>query len=425
MLEELDNLTQSRFVFFSQLLGKTVQSADGQDLGRLVDLVAIPGDAYPPIEALIVRSWRRSRLRLLWTAVAGYDESRIQLLPSAVAEPVLDAAPPNRIRLADEILDRQIVDVQGAKLERVNDIHFLEVKGVLRLAHVDVGFRGLVRRMGWERALDGAVRGFAPRSSYLATGALLGWKHIHPLGEASGHMRVDLAQAQLAELHPADLAEIIEELDREQRITLFSRLDTETAAEALEEVSPEVSTQLLNEVSPQVAADILEEMAPEEAADVLSELSTETQSELLEAMDQPEAREVVELLQYDPRSAGGMMTPILVRFLDSFTAAEGLAEIRRRAEELYRIYEVFVVDAAGILRGHATLKDLLVSPLEQPLKELMREVPGSVMVDAPLREVADLAAKYRLLAVPVIEQSGELIGMITVDDILPAVLDAG
>ncbi len=309
MLEELDNLTQSRFVFFSQLLGKTVQSADGQDLGRLVDLIAIPGDAYPPIEALIVRSWHRSRLRLLWTAVAGYDEARIQLLPSAVAEPVADVPNPNRMRLADEILDRQIVDVEGAKLERVNDIHFLEVKGVLRLAHVDVSFRGLVRRMGWERALDAAVRGVAPRSSYLTPAGLLGWKHIHPLGEASGHMRVDLAQAQLAELHPADLAEIIEELDREQRITLFSRLDTETAAEALEEVSPEVSTQLLNDVTPEVAADILEEMAPEEAADVLSELPTETQTELLGAMDQPEAREVVELLQYEPRSAGGMMTP--------------------------------------------------------------------------------------------------------------------
>ena len=424
MLDELDTATASRFVFFSQLQGKRVRSAEGHDLGRLTDLVVIPGELYPPVDALVVRSWGRSRLRLLWTSVAGFDSHVIQLLSGAVAEPLSDVCPPDRLRLAEEILDRQIVDVEGAKLERVNDLQFVEVKGLLRLAHVDVGFRGLVRRMGWEKFADGAVRRLTPWSPYLKSDALLSWKLIQPLGEASGRMRLDAAQAQLAELHPADLAEIMEELNRAERMTLFSRLDTETAADALEEVSPEVSTQLINDVSPELAADILEEMEPDEAADVLGELPTETRSELLDAMDLPEAADVQELLRYDPRSAGGLMTTDLVRFDQSLSAGAALAAIRSSDNQVPRVYEVFIVDAAGVLRGQVTLKSLVMAHPELTLAELMHESPASVSVDAALRELAELTAKYKVFALPVVDPDGTLIGMVTVDDILPAVLDA-
>lgn len=422
VLAPLDTDSDSRFIFFSQLQWKRVRSADGHDLGRVADLAVIPGELYPPVESVVVRSWHGTRLRLLWAAVAGFDGKRLQLLPNAVVEPMPDIVANNRLLLADGILDRQIVDVEGAKLERVNDIHFLLVKGILRLAHVDVGFRGLVRRMGWERAVDLLVKGVASRSSYLRSDVLLSWKYIQPLGEASGRMRLDTAQAQLAELHPADLAEIIEDLDREQRLTLFSRLDTETAAEALQEVSPEISTQIINEVPPELAADLLEEMAPDEAADVLQGLPEETQSELLGAMERPEAREVRDLLQYDKKSAGGLMTPDVVAVSDGWSVAQTLDEIRRRGDELSRIYEIFVIDGNRRLRGQVTLKDLVVAQPEEKLVDVMREVPDTVGVDAGIDEVAELAAKYKVLAVPVIDAEGALLGMVTLDDILPQVI---
>ena len=423
MAEVVDIQGQSRFVFFSELQGLKVRSAEGHDLGRLADLIVITGELYPPVESLVVRSFRGTKLRLLWASVAEYTRDAIQLSPSAVAEPLSDVGPRDRLRLADDILDRQIVDVEGAKLERVNDLHFLDVKGILRLTNVDVGFRGLVRRMGWERWVDGTVRSVYPRSIYLKADLLRSWKWIQPLGEASGHMRLDVAQRQLAELHPADLAEIMEELDREQRVTLFARMDTETAAETLEEVSPEVSTQLINEVSPQIAADILEEMDPDEAADVLSELPEETQTELLGQMDSPEAQEVQELMQYDPRSAGGLMPPDVLTFAGQVSVGQALSEIRRRGDELPRIYEVFVIDEARKLRGQATLRDLMVAEPDLALANVMQDVPGTVGVDARLKEVAELASKYKVFAVPVVEPSGELMGMVTVDDILTRVID--
>jgi magnesium transporter len=411
-----------RFLFFSEILGKPVVSADGQELGRLADLIVIPGEPYPPVESIVIHSFHRARLRLLWASVAELSVRGVKLLPSAVAEPLADQISTDRLRVAEELLDRQIVDVEGAKVVRVNDLHFLEVNDMLRLAHVDVGFRGLVRRMGWEHAVDRTVTLLRPTAAYLTADSLLSWKLIQPLGDVGGRVRLDVAQGQLATLHPADLAEILEELDHYQRTSLFKRLTVETAAEALEETSPEVTAELLDEVPPEQAAEILEEMDPDEAADVLGEMPQDTRSELLEAMDSPEVKE---LLRYDPRSAGGLMTTDVIKLSGETTAEETLSEIRRRADELHLVYEIFVVDGAGILQGECTLKDLLVAAPSAPLRELMREPPGTVFVEADIHELAEVASKYSLLSVPVIQPGGELLGIVTVDDILPGVLHGG
>ena len=422
MASALENDTQVRFLFFSQILGKPVVSADGQELGRLADLIVIPGEPYPPVESIVVRSFHRTRLRLLWASVAQFDTRGVRLLPGSVAEPLPEQSAADRLRVAEELLDRQIVDVEGAKVVRVNDLHFLEVKDMLRLAHVDVGFRGLVRRMGWERGVDGAITLLRPTAAYLQRDNLLSWKLIQPLGDVGGRVRLDVAQDQLATLHPADLAEILEELDHYQRTTLFKRLTVETAADALEETSPEITQELLDEVPPEQAADILEEMDPDEAADVLGEMPKHTRSELLEAMDIPEAKEVEDLLRYHPHSAGGLMTPDVIKLSGETTAEQALAEIRRRADELHLIYEIFVVGPGAHLDGECTLKDLLVAAPTAPLRDLMREPPGTVLVDAGIHEVAEVASKYSLLSVPVITPEGELLGIVTVDDILPEVL---
>ncbi|HSB19672.1 MAG TPA: CBS domain-containing protein [Anaeromyxobacteraceae bacterium] len=412
-----------RFLFFSDLLGRPVVSADGHRLGRLADLVAATGEPYPPVESLVVRSGRR-RLQLPWSAVERMDPSRIVIRSDAVgAEPPVAQAP-DRIPLAEEILDRQIVDVEGAKLVRVNDLHFLQVNRQLRIAHVDVGFRGLVRRLGWQPTVDGAVSLLRPAAPYLKSDQLLSWKLVQPLDSAPGRVRLEVAQRMLAEIHPADLAEIMEELDRDQRQVLLGRLDVETAADALEEAPPELAAQLLEEVPPERAADILEEMAPDEAADVLSELPGDTRAELVDAMEAPEAREVEELLAYPADSAGGLMTPDRIQLLPEQTAGDAIDEIRRRAEEVPLVYEVFVVDPAGLLKGIVTLKDLILADPGTRLSQLLREAPAVVKAEDGLRDVALAAAKYNLISVPVVDDLGALRGMVTVDDILAEVVDA-
>jgi Mg/Co/Ni transporter MgtE len=278
--------------------------------------------------------------------------------------------------------------------------------------------------MGWERPVDGLVRTLRPAAPYLRSDHLLSWKLVQPLDRSPGRVRLEVAQRALAQLHPADLAEILEELDRDQRAALLQRLDVETAADALEEAPPEMTAQLLEEVSPEKAADILEEMAPDEAADVLGELPAEARRELLEAMERPEAREVQQLLGYSRDSAGGLMTPDRVQLAPSATVADALAEVRRRADELPLVYEIFLTDPGGVLKGVCTLRDLVLSDPTSPLERIGREAPATVEPDASVREVADAASKYNLLSVPVVDKVGVLLGMVTVDDILAEVLDA-
>ncbi len=409
-------------LFFSDLLGRRIVASDGVTIGRLVDLIVVPGEPYPPIESLVYRTPQRSRFALPWTAVTRLDRGSIHLRAGLSPEPLPENPAPDRLRLAEEILDRQIVDVEGAKVVRVNDLNFIEAKGALRLAHADVGFRGLVRRMGWQQAVDAAVNTLRPGARYLRGDVLLPWKLVQPIGVAPGKVRIDIAQRQLAELHPADLAEMMEDLDQYQRVTLFKRLDVETAAEALEQASPAVTSQLIHTVPPDRAADILEEMAPEEAADVLGELSPEARAELLQKMERMEAREVQALLDYDPGSAGGLVTPEVVRLPATASAAEALAEIRRRAEELPLVYEIFVAEANGPLQGLCTLKDLVASEPATPLGKILREAPATVPLDADAHEIAEVAAKYKLLSVPVVDGAGALRGMVTVDDVLSRVL---
>lgn len=413
-----------RFLFFSSMLGKPVIDSDGQPLGRVADLVASTGEPYPPVESLVVRRGRRERLQVPWSAVEELGPRGLRLRAGARAEPEPEAAPPDRLRLAREILDRQIVDVEDAKLVRVNDLHFLDVKGQLRIAHVDVGFRGLVRRLGWEGLVDRAVSVVRPRAHYLTSDHLVSWKLVQPLDSAPGKVRLEVAQRALAQLHPADLAEIMEELDRDQRAVLLERLDVGTAADALQETPPEITAQLLEEVAPEKAADILEEMAPDEAADVLSELPNEARQELLEAMERPEAHEVQQLLEYSHDSAGGLMTPDRIQLRPEDKVSDALAEVRRRADDVPLVYEVFLTDSAGVLKGMCTLRDLVLADPTSRLERIAREAPAAVDPHAKARDVASAAAKYNLVSVPVVDEDGVLLGMVTVDDILSEVLGA-
>jgi Mg/Co/Ni transporter MgtE len=278
--------------------------------------------------------------------------------------------------------------------------------------------------MGWQRPVDGVVSMFRPAARYLNDEALLSWKLVQPIESAPGRVRVEATKKALASLHPADLAEIIEDLDRHQREVLFQRLDVGTAADALEETSTELATELLEAVPPEKAADILEEMAPDEAADALSELPGHTRESLLRAMERPEAAEVAELLEYHPRSAGGLMTPDLVELPPEATVADAFAEVRRRAEELPLVYEIFIVEG-GQLKGMVTLKDLVLAvDTSLTLTSILREVPATVRDDATVSDVARAASKYNLLSVPVVDEFGSLKGMVTVDDILAEVIGA-
>jgi CBS domain-containing protein len=410
---------EGEFVFLSELLGRPAFGPDGEQIGKVVDFLADASEAaYPRVTALRIKSGELHRVD--WTDVADFDAAGARLKRGREAlQPLKLLA--NEIPLAHDVLDRQIVDTDDAKVERVNDLHLLRARGELRVAHVDVGFRGLVRRMGWQRFVDVLVRAVRPQARYLTRENFVPWKHVQPLSAGSARVRLDLARRALAEVHPSDLAEILEDLDRRERAVLFRDLPVSLAADALEESEPGLQRELLRMLEPGKAADIIEEMEPDAAADLLSELPPAESAEVLAAMDRPEAREVEQLLTYDENSAGGMMNTEYLRLPPAITAEQALQTVREQARDIAQVHDCFVVSRDGKLAGVLSLRDLLIAPPEQPVDGIMHQHPAPLSPDDPARKVAELAAKYNLFSLPVLQRR-RLIGIVTVDDVLEKVL---
>ncbi len=412
---------EGTFLFLSELLESPV-FAEGTRVGRLADLMVEPtNDPFPRIRALRIQARPRGPLqRVEWADVVLCSPGRVELKSLSSLKPLI--MPPDEIPLSQEVLDRQMLDTNDAKVERVNDLHLLRARGDLRVAHVDVGFRGLVRRMGWQRAVDAIVRAMAPGAAYLTREQFIPWKYVKPLSSGASRVRLDVARTALADLHPADLAEILADLDRRKRAVLFRELPVEAAAEALEESTPGIQRELIKMVDSAKAADMLEAMPPDAAADLLENLTPSESDSLLSQMEPEEAREVEELLTYDEHSAGGMMTPDYIRLKPTLHAGDALAEVRRQADTVEHLQDTYVLSAGGKLVGWIPLRMLLLADPDESIKAMMQEHPARLAPDDSPELVADLAAKYDLYSLPVESADGRLLGVITVDDILIRVL---
>jgi len=412
------------FVFYSALHRRPVVDASGTPIGRLDDLAVTLAETFPAVTALVVRRGRVESFPLTarWRDVEPIDGSAIRLrVPVERLVPGRTVLPQNTFWVSQVLLDRQIVDTSGAKVVRVNDLHFLRVAaGDLHLVHVDVGFRGLVRRLGWSEAIDAAIRRLAPHARYLTSERLISWRYVQPLtlsgtGEA---LQLTVARKELADIHPSELADILTELDGRERESVFRALDPEAAAEALTEVEPKIRERLIASVPAERAADILEEMPPDEAADLLAALPEPHSNLLLEKMERDEARDVQELLRYEPDTAGGMMTTELIALPAHLNAAEALERLRSLAGEVELIYYLYVVDERARLQGVITLRELLLAQPSARLEEIMQRDLVSVGPDDTRARVAEVVEKYNLLAVPVLDAEGKLLGIVTVDDVL-------
>jgi magnesium transporter len=412
------------FLFLSSLLNKPVHDANGTLIGQLHDLAVSVAYMFPPVVAFVVQRgrWEPFTLTGRWVDVADISGPSIRL---SVGIQVLTPATTDvsgEVWVRDTLLDKQIVDMNGAKVVRVNDLHFLKLgRCELRLVHVDVGTRGLVRRMGWEASIDGVLRRLAPRARYLMAERLIRWQYVQPLSldAKAQSLRLSVVQRDLRELHPADIAEILTDLDTHERANMFRSLDPEIAADALAEVEdPRIQAQLLEVVSQDRAADILEEMQPDEAADLLGEMPDETSAALLHKMEAEEAQDVRELLSYAPDTAGGMMTTEFVALPADLTVADTFTRLRTVAPDVEAIYYLFVVDEEGRLVGVLTLRHLILAAPTIVLRDIMIQNPARVHHTDSRDTVAEIVEKYDLLALPVVDDNDVLAGMITVDDVL-------
>lgn len=321
--------------------------------------------------------------------------------------------------LKRDVLDRQIIDIQGRKVVRVNDILLDAVSGDLVLRRVETGLAGAVRRL-----LAGLV---TPRVVRRVADGLpekgIPWDFVGLVEPRSSRIRLKVHQ-QLARMHPADLADIIEDLGRVERTAIVSSMDPVVAAEALSEAEPAVQAAVVETLETGQAADVLEEMQPDEAADVLGELSEERSRELLEAMEEEEAEDVRELLAFDENTAGALMTTEFFRAESHWTVGETLDRIREVEEDLVsELDEIPVVGENDRLVGVAPLVRLVRSDPDEAVTSVMRREARAVTPQEPLADVIERFEKYHLRALAVVDEFDQLVGMINVEDVLSHLAD--
>jgi CBS domain-containing protein/sporulation protein YlmC with PRC-barrel domain len=402
--------------FVSELTGRPVTDIDGTRVGFLKDLVASTRKefAHPVIDAVVVQRGD-DQIIVPYGDLAALLSAAIPLnRPMSSIQPYLMQE--NDLLLVKDVMDKQILDIDDARVVRVNDIEIVRVNGNVVVSNVDIGLLGILRRVG----LEGLGHWLSRRMKDPSQG-VISWDFVEPLRHDQS-MRLKVPADKLADLHPSDIAEILSDLNRAETSDLLGNLDLKRLADTLEEVEPDYQAHLIGHLSNDKVADILEEMSPDEAADLLAELPKERSNDLLNLMEKDEAQEVRDLLKYEEDTAGGLMTTEYVTVFPGMNAAQTIEHLRKVGEEAELVYYVYVTDTDEHLIGVFSLSDLICAQPETSITEIMHKRVISVELDAEQDEVAQVVAKYNLIAVPVVDDQNRMQGIVTADDALDKVL---
>lgn len=396
------------------LVGRRVLMAGGAEVGRLVDLVARwQGDSYPPVTGLVVRVGRR----LAFVAIDEVEElSAAAIRLSSARFDLRDfERRDGEVLLNGDVIDHQLVDVDGIRVVRASDLYVARVAGSVRLVGVDVSFRSLFRRLGPARARD-----------RVATEGILDWAAIQPFGTGNGPVRLRRTNQELSRLHPSELADLLEELGRAERQDLLEVLEAESAADALEEMEPAELDKLLRELPAERAAELVAEMEPDEAVDALRVLDDGERETLLDAMDGDAAGTLRRLLRFPALTAGGVMTTRIVTVDMTATVAEVREVLRGLAEHRADIDCVLVVDHQGRVVDDVSMFELFTADDGATLDALVGPPgPFAVPVGTELTELVDRVMESRGTSVIVVDDDGRPIGRILVDDVVDALVADG
>jgi magnesium transporter len=403
-------------LFFTELTGMPVLDLKGRRIGRVKDAALVPLVNASRIDRYLVgggESW----LTVRYDQVRSVELGRGIQLSDEVLVPYHDDE--YMLRIARDLLDQQIIDVNGRKVVRVTDLT-LEIQSngpneILAVLDIDIGMRSIFRRLCqgvvppvWVRRLQ---QGIPPNS--------IRWNFCNVVEpDPLRRLRLNISYQSLEEMHPADLADIVEELSPAEREAIFETIDNEVAADALSEIEPKMQASILESLEPEKAADIVEEMSPDEAADALAELGDAASEEILEEMDSADKTEVQELLEFDDDTAGGMMNTEYVSLHENASVMDALGALRGNEDLLETLNTLFLVDADEKLTAAIPLARLFVAGAGVPLKELATGTLLSVSVDERQDRVTEFFDKYNLLTLPVVDEDGKLAGVITADDII-------
>ncbi|MBE6485827.1 MAG: magnesium transporter [Methanosphaera stadtmanae] len=395
-------------MYLTELLTKIVYDSNKEKLGKIKDVVISPDKAYPKIEAIKIKA--NGEFYFIPSSYIKEITGNKVLLTTPLEDIKQYPKQDSQIKLSRDILDRQVVDMEGSKIRRVNDVEISYKMGDYYIIGVDIGVNGLFRRLG--------MGGLSKKIKHQDN--IISWKDIDSLDFSN--LKLKVSKKKLRKLHPADIAEIVDDLGISDSMSILNSLDDESAADAFEEISPEKQKTILTEMEEKEAADLVDEMSPDDAADLLATISDEKKEEILELMDPEESQELRELLEYPENTAGGVMTTEYASVIGNISTKEVMNEIRQIADEVETLYYIYILSAEEKLEGVVTIRELLLNDDETMIYDYMIKDVVSVDVNEEETEVAKIIAKYNLIALPVVDEREKMKGIITVDDAIDIIL---
>ncbi|MBI5728173.1 MAG: magnesium transporter [Candidatus Magasanikbacteria bacterium] len=401
-------------VYLSRLLNRTVVDSANVRVGKLVDVLIYyePG-AYPPLSFLLVRHPHRNLLYIPYRYVANMIEGEIAITHSfahidTTESLELTDPPPNLVFLSRDVIDKQIVDIEGARVVRVNDLHLGVFNGQTCVLAIDISIRGILRRLGVERWIF----------FHWLEVRLIDWRKVQ-LAKRK-FLKLDTVSKKLMKLHPADLATIVEDLSVKEGGALLRSLDTKTAAHVMEEAGESFQKAFIRYLGPERAAPFLERMSSDEVADLIKLFPRKEARQYLALLNKEKAKSVEGLLRYRDDTAGGLMTTDFVTVRPEWTVTETMEYIKTISHAMRSIFYVYVTDETNCLKGLVSLRNLLVANPEEKVGRVMKRISrhATLRVHHKLRKMMIIMTRYNLNTVAVVDNKDTLLGVVTIDDIM-------
>ncbi|MDP2913604.1 MAG: CBS domain-containing protein [Candidatus Omnitrophota bacterium] len=424
-INEAGQKAAAMFVYLSEILKKDVLAADGKFTGAVWDISSKLGETYPKLSELIISKGflKKTYASVPWSGVSIIEDS----VTLNIKSDDIKFGPTVKnyeFLIRRDILDQQVVDTYNHKVRRVNDVDLLKVDHEYVIAHVDIGLRSLLRRLGWEKIVDGLIKVFHKDSRFLKKEELVSWKYIQPvsLNPASMTMKLSVSEKQMSSIPAADLGDIIFDLNTNQRMALFRTLDIGIKARVFENLDFEEQKIILKDLDKKEAAQIVTKMSSDEATDLLERLPSNTVKNLLTLIESNRAKKLSTLLGYSGDSAGGLMTTELVSMPETVSVEAAIDFVKNNTKEVETVPYIYIVDEKNRLKGVTTIRRLLFAEPKDNILKTVFPKTLYVYLNNSVKEVAYFMDKYKVSAIPVIDENKILHGIITMDDVLSQVI---
>jgi CBS domain-containing protein/sporulation protein YlmC with PRC-barrel domain len=412
-------MTSLTTFYLSGIIGKEAFGADGDAIGIIKDLLvnAMPSGQNDPNQQLVTGVRLRINKEIKFYSFKSFRVIKAREMINVTCTDLVELSNEevdNGLLLMENILDKQIVDMNGRKLVRVNDVRLATLPAGTFAIAVDIGIEGLLRRIG----ISIPIKRFLSFFKINIPAKFILWDDVQAIDHSNLNIRLSKSYAKLHTLHPSDIADILEDLGKKSSMSVFSSLDEEKAADVLEELETHAQIHIVENLPVNKAADVLEKMPADEVADILDELEDDKAELLLKEMDTESSQEVRDLLEYPDNSVGSLMTTDILSFKPGITVEEVIDELRLKKPEAAELYNLFVTEANDELIGTFNLRDLVVAQPKTPVSQIMKSEPMFLYDNQKVDDIAELISKYNLLAVPVVDPNNQLQGMVVVDDVV-------